>query len=161
MFFKLLALTYISIGLVLNYVVLKKVPRILARYGIVRESRIVEKMVRKAGVSKKKKKIVDRRVRAFRSKVMRANLMQMLLPIAMFVVSVAICYAISWGLKAFGYPASPSIPLMGACILSPVIEMPLGKGVCGISVVWIQFMIFLLFSPWYSKAIREALTRAA
>jgi len=161
MFFKLLALTYISIGLLLNYVVLKKVPSMLARYGIVRESRIVEKMVRKASVSKKKRKIVDQRVRAFRSKVMRANLLQMLLPVAMFVASVAVCYAIAWSLKALGYPASPSIPLAGACILSPIIEVPLGKDVCGISVVWIQFMIFLLFSPWYSKAIREALAKSA
>ncbi len=153
---KTLILAYISIGVVLNYAVLKSIPKILSRYRIVEESKVVEKVVRKARVSKKKQKIAQYRVRSFRSKVFRANFVQMMLPLLVFIGSVGICYVIAW-LVAPRIAATGAVPLAGACIAPPPIELPLGINACSVGIVWVQFMIFLLFSPWYSAIIRKIL----
>jgi len=153
---KMLALSYIVIGVVLNYLVLRFVPRILARYRIVEEGRVVEKLVKKAGVSRKKQKIAQYRVRSFRSKVFRANFMQMFLPLLVFLASVGLCYLLTY-FVSMKLVALGALPLVGSCIVPPPIEMPLGTNSCSVGIVWLEFMIFLLFSPWYTREIRKIL----
>ncbi len=153
---KMLTLSYIVIGVVLNYLVLRFVPQRLARYRIAEEGRVVEKLVKKASVSRKKRKIAQYRVRSFRSKVFRANFMQMFLPLLVFLASIGICYLVTY-LVSPKLVALGAIPLVGSCIAPPPIEMPLGINACSVGIVWLEFMIFLLFSPWYSRAIRKVL----
>ncbi|NPA97353.1 MAG: hypothetical protein GXO32_07105 [Crenarchaeota archaeon] len=153
---KTLVLVYVAIGVLLNYAVLRSVPKILSRYRIAEESRVVEKVVRKAKVSKKKQKIAQYRVKTFRSKVFRANFIQMMLPLLVFMAAVGISYLISW-IAMPKLVAMGAIPLVGACIAPPPLEIPLGLNACSSSIVWIQFMIFLIFSPWYSATIRRIL----
>ncbi len=153
---KLLVLAYIVIGVSLNYAVIKSIPKLLAKYRIAEESKVVERVVRKARASKKKQKIAQYRIRTFRSKVFRANFIQMMLPLLVFIAAVGVSYLLAWLIEPRLGPTGV-IPLVGACIAPPPLELPLGLNSCSVSIVWIQFMIFLLFSPWYSVAIKKVL----
>ncbi len=160
--FKLVAIASIAIGFLFNYVALLLIPRILQRFRIAEESRVVEKIVKKAGVSSKKMAIAMKRVRKLRSNVMKANMVQMFLPLATFLLAVMISYVVSNAiLEQYGVRmAEPAVFMKGVCIGPVPVEIPYSESICTTYIVWIQFLVFLLFSPWYGYLIRRTLERS-
>ncbi|HIP56877.1 MAG TPA: hypothetical protein EYH02_02245 [Ignisphaera aggregans] len=160
MIFRIAALIALAIGFALNILALKLTAKIVKRYRLAERGHHVERMLRKAGISSKKRAIASYQVKRLRSSLFKTSLLQFIVPFTVFLLTlIASSLAVSYVLFKHIGVASPVIVLVGSCIAFVPLEVP-SDSTCTVYVVWLQFLIFLLFSPWYSYEIRKAVERS-
>ena len=160
MIFRLVALITIGLGIALNLLALKLTVKAIKRYRLAERGQYVERVVRKAKISSKKKSIASQQVKRFRSAVFKTSMLQFLVPFSVFLLAlVSSTFIVNYLTYIALGKATTSIAMVGSCIAFVPFEFPL-DGACSAYVVWIQFLVFLLFSPWYSYEIRKLVERS-
>ena len=160
MIFRVAALIALAIGFTFNIFALKLIVKIVKRYRLAERGHHVERMLRKASISSKKRTIASYQVKRLRSSLFKTSMIQFIVPFTVFLLALIVSSLIvSYVLFQHVGIASPVIVLVGSCIAFIPIEVP-SDNTCAVYVVWLQFLIFLIFSPWYSYEIRKAVIRS-
>ncbi|MCS7112279.1 MAG: hypothetical protein RMI45_02295 [Ignisphaera sp.] len=147
------AVLAISVSLAINAFAFYGITKIIARYKEVEESSKVDRVVRKAHISRKKMSIATLQVRRIRSRVFRLSMFQFLIPFTAYVGTISIYLLLSFFIfgKFIEY-----VELNDLCLAPIPLEIPI-NGVCRAPIMWIHFLIFLLFLPLYDYYARRTL----
>jgi len=151
---KFVLLLVLFTGVALNAAALLILSMYVRGKRIAEKSRYLDKLARKARISKKKSSIALRRYGSFRREVTKISVVQFLIPFTMYTLSVFVSVLVVGSLTAtYGLIQYKST----VCLLPLPVEYRLEGGVCATHVVWIQFFVFLIFSPLYWRATVKAL----
>lgn len=148
-----IALLAIAISLAINTIAFYGMTKIITKYKEVEESNKVDRVVRKARISKKKMSIATSQVRRIRSRIFRLSMFQFLIPFTAYIGAITIYLILS--LYLFG-TFIEYVNLNNLCLAPIPLEIPV-NGTCKAPVMWIHFLIFLLFLPLYDYYARKKL----
>lgn len=131
------ALTYTGIALIIS--------EVLKRYRIPEELKSLEKVGKKAGISRKKRVIAAIRQRRVRGRLTRLMVFQMFIPMAAFL---------GIALLVMGYV--DAIASQTACLLPPPLQVEKSGPLCLTPSVWLILFVFFLFSPIYGAIFQRS-----
>ncbi|RLG76690.1 MAG: hypothetical protein DRO12_04130 [Thermoprotei archaeon] len=118
----------------------------LKRYRLPEEIKSLEKVGRKALISRKKRLIASIRQRKVRGRLTRVMIFQFFVPMAAFL-------AVALTSMLF----AEAILSRSACLLPPPIQVESGELGCLTPTVWIILFVFFLFSPIYTAVFQREL----
>lgn len=148
-----IALLAMSISFLINGIAFYGITKIIDRYKYVEGGAKVDRVVRKAHISKKKMAIASTQVKRIRGTVFRLSMFQFLIPFTAYIGTIIIYTLISFYI--FGIFIE-YINLNDVCLAPIPIEIPI-EGGCRVPVMWIHFLIFLIFLPFYDYYARRKL----
>jgi hypothetical protein len=143
-----------AISFVVNSLALYGVGVIVKRYSIVQQSTRIERSVRKAYISRKKREVVSMQIRKIRGEIFRLSLFQFVIPFTSYILALLLYILTSFTL--FGEYIMV-IPIRDVCLAPLPIEYPESLNTCSVSLMWIHFLIFLLYLPLYDYYARKYL----
>lgn len=150
---KAILLTF-AISFAINSIALYGVVGIVKRYNVVQQSSRIERSVRKAYISRKKREVVSTQIKRIRGEVFRLSLFQFIIPFTSYIFSLVLYILLSFAL--FGEYIM-MISIRGACLAPLPIEYPETPNSCSVSLMWIHFLVFLLYLPLYDYYARKYL----
>lgn len=144
----------LTISFSLNTLALYEMVNILKKYNI-KDSKSIDRSLRKAYVSKKKLEIASTQVRKLRSRIFKVTLYQFFIPMLTFLSSIII-YTF---LTAYLFPEQSIliVTLNKPCIAPIPIMFPLNTSACSMQISWLFFLIFLLYLPLYTYYTKKYL----
>ncbi|GEM_PF-1088787 len=143
----------ISISFAINAVAFYGITKIIARYKQVEESAKIDRIVRKAHISRKKMSIATSQVKRIRGRIFRLSMFQFLVPFTAYMGAISIYILLSY--KIFGIFVE-YIDIYDLCLAPVPLEIPI-DGMCKAPVMWLHFLVFLLFLPLYDYYARREL----
>lgn len=153
--------TYLLLALIIafsmNTLALYAIIKILKKYSAVRDSSKVERSVKKAYVSRKKKDIAVTQIKKMRSTIFRVSFYQFLIPISAFIASIILYVFTTLPISIINQNPF-TIHLSNPCIAPIPIQFPENNGkTCSMQVSWIFFLVFILYLPLYTYYTRKYL----
>lgn len=145
----------LAIAFSLNTLALYAIVRVLKKYAYTKDSHLVDRSIRKAYASRKKREIVIARVKRIRGKIFKLSFFQFFIPISMFMLSLFIYIFVS--LMVFPYRNPLAIYLDKPCIAPIPFQVPEGVNRCSMQVSWLFFLVFLLYLPLYTYYAKKYL----
>ena len=127
----------------------------IKRYKVIEQSARIERLVRKAYISRKKFSIASTQIRKIRGEVFKLSMFQFFIPLLFYIVALVI-YAILSILIFKQY--IDVIDLNNVCLVPPPIGIPLQSYGCRIWIVWIHFLVFVLYLPLYDYYTKKYLS---
>jgi predicted CDP-diglyceride synthetase/phosphatidate cytidylyltransferase len=140
------------LGFTVNSLALYGVITIIKRLSKVQYSTRIERSVRKAYISRKKREAVSMQIKRIRSEVFRLSVFQFIIPFTSYILAL-ILYMVLTLILFKEYIAF--IPIKGACLAPLPIEYPESLNACSVSSMWIHFLIFILYLPLYDYYVRK------
>jgi len=150
----------LTLALVTNSLAIYSMVRILGRYRSLRERSGIERSMRKAYVSRKKREIASSRIKKIQSAVFKLSLYQFFIPLAVFMASILIYTLIASAIKI---PGDPLVLYLDRPCIAPIpIQLPEPSGkTCAMQTSWIFFLIFVLYLPLYTHYAKRYLSYEA
>lgn len=144
----------LTIAFSLNTLALYEMIRILKKYNI-KESKSLDRSLRKAYVSKKKLEIASSQVRRLRGKIFKVTMYQFFIPMLAFLASITIYTSLT--VYLFPQQNTLVIQLDKPCIAPIPIQFPLNNVSCTTQITWLFFLVFLLYLPLYTYYTKKYL----
>lgn len=144
----------LTIAFSLNTLALYEMVKVLKKYRI-KESKSIDRSLRKAYVSKKKLDIASTQVRRLRGKVFKVTMYQFFVPMLTFISSIVL-YTL---LTAYLFPQQNTLIILlnKPCIAPIPIMFPLNTTACSMQISWLFFLVFLLYLPFYTYYTKKYL----
>lgn len=139
----------------LNSLALYIVVNIIKRYSSIKNDQTVDRSIRKAYVSRKKREIMMTQVKRIRGKIFKLSFYQFFIPMATFIASIIIYIPLS--LVTFPNEDPLIIHLDRYCIAPIPMQIPSEQGKCVMQISWIFFLVFLLYLPLYTYYTKKYL----
>ncbi|MEM1541273.1 MAG: hypothetical protein QW101_04350 [Ignisphaera sp.] len=146
----------LAIAISMNTLALYTIIKILRKYSSVKDGSKIERSMRKAYVSRKKKEIAVTQIKRIKSTVFRLSFYQFLIPMSIFIASIFIYIFAASIVYTEGNPLV--LEIANTCIAPIPIQFPdNNRGTCSMQMSWIFFLVFLLYLPLYTYYAKKYL----